>query len=595
MTSIKGRISAIKRFLHGKARFTIPGNLLGQAFSGIIRGHDKVCICDGWRSIFPGERYRGASLAAILETRGIKVTLLKLDPYINVDPGTMSPFQHGEVFVTEDGAETDLDLGHYERFISARMSRRNNFTTGQIYESVIKKERRGDYLGGTVQVIPHITDEIKLQIKAGAGDAQVAIVEIGGTVGDIESLPFLEAIRQMAVQLPREDTCFIHLTLLPYIASAGELKTKPTQHSVKELREIGIQPDVVLCRADRELPADERRKIALFTNVREEAVILAVDVDSIYKIPALLHEQMLDEIVCHKLNILAKPANLSTWKNLVYALEHPERTIEIALVGKYVDLTESYKSLSEALIHAGIHTRSRINIHYTDSENIEKKGTDCLANMDAILVPGGFGKRGVEGKIMAIRYARENRIPYLGICLGMQLAVIEYARDKAGMEGAHSTEFNPDTSFPVIALTTEWHTREGQLEVRNAESNLGGSMRLGGQECLLKDGSLVRKIYGTDKIIERHRHRYEVNNEYIPRLEQAGLRVSGLSAGEALCEMVELPQTEHPWFVACQFHPEFTSTPKAGHPLFTAFIKAAIDFADKRTASEASSRLKNIA
>jgi CTP synthase len=544
-----------------------------------------------------GKGIAGASLAAILETRGIKVTLLKLDPYINVDPGTMSPFQHGEVFVTEDGAETDLDLGHYERFISGRMSRRNNFTTGQIYESVIKKERRGDYLGGTVQVIPHITDEIKLHIKAGAGDAQLAIVEIGGTVGDIESLPFLEAIRQMAVQLPREDTCFIHLTLLPYIASAGELKTKPTQHSVKELREIGIQPDVVLCRADRELPADERRKIALFTNVREEAVILAVDVDSIYKIPALLHEQMLDEIVCHKLNLLAKPADLSAWKNLVYALEHPERTIEIALVGKYVDLTESYKSLSEALIHAGIHTRSRIKIHYTDSENIEKRGTDCLAAMDAILVPGGFGKRGVEGKIMAIRYARENRIPYLGICLGMQLAVIEYARDKAGMEGAHSTEFNPDTPYPVIALTTEWRTREGQLEVRNTQSDLGGSMRLGGQECLLKDGSLVRKIYGAEKIIERHRHRYEVNNEYIPRLEQAGLRVSAVSAGEALCEMVELPEAEHPWFVACQFHPEFTSTPKTGHPLFTAFIEASVDFAAKRLASEAvaTGKLQNIA
>ena len=544
-----------------------------------------------------GKGIAGASLAAILETRGIKVTLLKLDPYINVDPGTMSPFQHGEVFVTEDGAETDLDLGHYERFISARMSRRNNFTTGQIYESVIKKERRGDYLGGTVQVIPHITDEIKLHIKAGAGDAQVAIVEIGGTVGDIESLPFLEAIRQMAVQLPRDDTCFIHLTLLPYIASAGELKTKPTQHSVKELREIGIQPDVVLCRADRELPAEERRKIALFTNVREEAVILAVDVDSIYKIPALLHEQMLDEIICHKLNILAKPADLNVWKELVYALEHPERTIEIALVGKYVDLTESYKSLSEALIHAGIHTRSKIKIHYTDSENIEKRGIDCLAGMDAILVPGGFGKRGVEGKIMAIRYARENHIPYLGICLGMQLAVIEYARNKAGMESAHSTEFNPDTSSPVIALTTEWHTREGQLETRNTESGLGGSMRLGGQECLLKDGSLVRKIYGADKITERHRHRYEVTNEFIPRLEQAGLRVSGVSAGEALCEMIELPQTEHPWFVACQFHPEFTSTPKVGHPLFTAFTKAAIAFASKRTASDAiaSSKLKNIA
>jgi CTP synthase len=548
-----------------------------------------------------GKGIAAASLAAILETRGIKVTLLKLDPYINVDPGTMSPFQHGEVFVTEDGAETDLDLGHYERFISGRMSRRNNFTTGQIYESVIKKERRGDYLGGTVQVIPHITDEIKQQIKAGAGDAQVAIVEIGGTVGDIESLPFLEAIRQMAVQLPRNDTCFIHLTLLPYITSAGELKTKPTQHSVKELREIGIQPDVLLCRADRGLPPEERRKIALFTNVREEAVILAVDVDSIYKIPALLHDQMLDEIVCHKLNILAKAADLSIWKNLIHALEHPERVIDIALVGKYVDLRESYKSLSEALIHAGIHTRSKINIHYTDSENIEKQGVSCLAGMDAILVPGGFGKRGVEGKIMAIRYARENRIPYLGICLGMQLAVIEYARDKAGMEGAHSTEFHPDAPYPVIGLTTEWRTREGHVESRHAESDLGGTMRLGGQECLLKEGTLVRKIYGADKVIERHRHRYEVNNQYIPRLEEAGLRISAVSAGEGLCEMVELPQTEHPWFVACQFHPEFTSTPKTGHPLFSAFIEAAIDYANKRATTEATNseatnfgKLKNI-
>jgi CTP synthase len=544
-----------------------------------------------------GKGIAAASLAAILETRGIKVTLLKLDPYINVDPGTMSPFQHGEVFVTEDGAETDLDLGHYERFISARMSRRNNFTTGQIYESVIKKERRGDYLGGTVQVIPHITDEIKQQIRAGADDAQVAIVEIGGTVGDIESLPFLEAIRQMAVQLPRDDTCFIHLTLLPYIGSAGELKTKPTQHSVKELREIGIQPDVLLCRADRGLPPEERRKIALFTNVREEAVILAVDVDSIYKIPALLHDQMLDEIVCHKLNILAKAADLSIWKSLVYALEHPERAIDIALVGKYVDLRESYKSLSEALIHAGIHTRSKINIHYTDSENIEKHGVACLAGMDAILVPGGFGKRGVEGKIMAIRHARENGIPYLGICLGMQLAVIEYARHKAGMEDAHSTEFHPDTPYPVIGLTTEWRNREGHVESRNTESNLGGTMRLGGQECLLREGSLVRKIYGADKVIERHRHRYEVNSEYIPRLEEAGLRISAVSAGEGLCEMVELPHTEHPWFVACQFHPEFTSTPKAGHPLFGAFIEAAIDYTSKRATNGAanSDRLKNIA
>ena len=533
-----------------------------------------------------GKGIAAASLAAILETRGIKVTLLKLDPYINVDPGTMSPFQHGEVFVTEDGAETDLDLGHYERFISGKMSRRNNFTTGQIYESVIKKERRGDYLGGTVQVIPHITDEIKHYIRVGAGDAQVAIVEIGGTVGDIESLPFLEAIRQMAVQLPREDTCFIHLTLLPYITSAGELKTKPTQHSVKELREIGIQPDVLLCRADRPLPADERHKIALFTNVREEAVILALDVDSIYKIPSLLHDQMLDEIVCHKLNLLAKAADLSIWKKLVHALEHPERTIEIALVGKYVDLTESYKSLSEALIHAGIHTRSKINIHYVDSESIEKDGTGCLEGMDAILVPGGFGKRGVEGKIMAIHFARTNRIPYLGICLGMQLAVIEYARNRAGMQGAHSTEFHPETAYPVIALTIEWRSREGQLEIRTADSDLGGTMRLGGQECLLKEGSLARKIYGSDKIIERHRHRYEVNNEYISRLEQAGLSISAISAGEGLCEMVELPQTEHPWFVASQFHPEFTSTPRTGHPLFAAFIEAAAASADKNLSSE---------
>ncbi|SFH25791.1 CTP synthase [Nitrosospira sp. Nsp14] len=544
-----------------------------------------------------GKGIAAASLAAILETRGIKVTLLKLDPYINVDPGTMSPFQHGEVFVTEDGAETDLDLGHYERFISSKMSRLNNFTTGQIYESVIKKERRGDYLGGTVQVIPHITDEIKLHIKAGAGNAQVAIVEIGGTVGDIESLPFLEAIRQMAVQLPREDTCFIHLTLLPYITSAGELKTKPTQHSVKELREIGIQPDVLLCRADRDLPAAERRKIALFTNVREEAVILAVDVDSIYKIPNLLHDQMLDEIICHRLNILAKAADLGTWKKLVHALENPQRTVEIALVGKYVDLTESYKSLSEALIHAGIHTRSKINIHYMDSEAIEKIGADCLQGMDAILVPGGFGKRGVEGKMMAIRFARLNRVPYLGICLGMQLAVIEYARDKAGMEGAHSTEFNPETPYPVIALTTEWRTREGQLQLRNAESDLGGSMRLGGQECLLKENSHVRRIYGSDKIVERHRHRYEVNSEYIPRLEQAGLRVSAVSAGEGLCEMIELPEAEHPWFVACQFHPEFTSTPRAGHPLFSAFIGAAASYANKPLPVEAAlpGKVKNIA
>jgi CTP synthase len=533
-----------------------------------------------------GKGIAAASLAALLETRGIKVTMLKLDPYINVDPGTMSPFQHGEVFVTEDGAETDLDLGHYERFISTKMTRCNNFTTGQIYESVIRKERRGDYLGGTVQVIPHITDEIKLHIQAGAGNAQVAIIEIGGTVGDIESLPFLEAIRQMAVQNPRDDTCFIHLTLLPYIGSAGELKTKPTQHSVKELREIGIQPDVLLCRSDRGLPMDERRKIALFTNVQEEAVISAVDVDCIYKIPALLHEQMLDQIICHKLNILAKPADLSIWNKLVDALEHPEFSITIALVGKYVDLTESYKSLSEALIHAGIHTRSKINIAYVDSEDIEENGVDCLADMDAILVPGGFGKRGVEGKISAIHYARTNGIPYLGICLGLQLAVVEYARNKAKMVDAHSTEFNPDTPFPVIGLITEWRTREGRIETRNKNSDIGGSMRLGGQECILKRNALAWKIYQAEEIIERHRHRYEVNGEFLPKLEQAGLSISGLSKEEGLCEMIELPENEHPWFLGCQFHPEFTSTPKASHPLFKSFITAAIDYSNKRPVSK---------
>lgn len=530
-----------------------------------------------------GKGIAAASLAALLETRGIKVTMLKLDPYINVDPGTMNPFQHGEVFVTDDGAETDLDLGHYERFISTKMTKRNNFTTGQIYESVIRKERKGEYLGGTVQVIPHITDEIKLFIRNGVNDAQVAIVEIGGTVGDIESLPFLEAIRQMAVQHPRDDTCFIHLTLLPYIGSAGELKTKPTQHSVKELREIGIQPDVLLCRSDRMLPQEERRKIALFTNVKEEAVISAIDVDCIYKIPALLHEQMLDEIICHKLNILARPANLSVWKNLVYALENPTKTVNIALVGKYVDLTESYKSLSEALIHAGIHTHCKINICYLDSELIEKEGTDCLNDKDAILVPGGFGKRGVEGKILAIHYARTHKIPYLGICLGMQLAVIEYARNELHLENAHSTEFNPNTPYPVLGLITEWRTREGQIEKRSEDTDLGGTMRLGGQLCFLNEDSLAKKIYGSDKISERHRHRYEVNASFIPSLEKAGLKISGLSAEEKLCEMVELSQDEHPWFVACQFHPEFTSTPQKAHPLFKAYINAAISYANQRT------------
>jgi CTP synthase len=523
-----------------------------------------------------GKGIASASLAAILESRGLKVTLLKLDPYINVDPGTMSPFQHGEVFVTEDGAETDLDLGHYERFSSAKMGKRNNFTTGQIYKTVIDRERRGDYLGGTVQVIPHITDEIKAHIRAGAGDADVALVEIGGTVGDIESLPFLEAIRQMGFEGGPESTCYIHLTLLPYIATAGELKTKPTQHSVKELREIGIQPDVLLCRADREIPKDERRKIALFTNVRPEAVIEVRDSDSIYKIPAMLHDQMLDEIVCHKLGILAHAADLSVWNKLVDALEHPEREVNIAFVGKYVDLTESYKSLSEAMIHAGMHTRSKVRIQYIDSESLEKDGTDCLKDKDAILVPGGFGKRGVEGKIAAIRFARENKVPYLGICLGMQLAVVEYARDVAGMSDAHSTEFEPNTTHPVIGLITEWLDREGQIEKRSEQSDLGGTMRLGGQVCHLKDGSLARQVYGQADITERHRHRYEVNNTLLAKLEAQGLVVAGRAPGTDLCEMVELPKSEHPWFIGCQFHPEFTSNPRSGHPLFKAFVQAAI-------------------
>jgi CTP synthase len=503
------------------------------------------------------------------------------------------------VFVTDDGAETDLDLGHYERFVSARMGKRNNFTTGQIYESVIKKERHGDYLGGTVQVIPHITDEIKLFIGRGAADAEVAIVEIGGTVGDIESLPFLEAIRQMGIEIGRHNVCYIHLTLVPYIASAGEIKTKPTQHSVKELREIGIQPDVLLCRADRPLPNDERRKIALFTNVQVDAVISAVDTDSIYKIPGMLHAQNLDDIVCHKLQLTPPPADLKVWDNLVHALEHPVHTVDIALVGKYVDLTESYKSLSEALIHAGIHTGARINIHYIDSESIEENGTAGLDNMDAVLVPGGFGKRGVEGKIKAIRYAREQKLPYLGICLGMQLAVIEYARNVAGLEGAHSTEFEPATPHPVIALITEWQERDGRIEHRDANSDLGGTMRLGGQECLLKTGSVVHDVYGADRIVERHRHRYEVNNHYLPRIEAAGMRMSGVSVKQQLCEMIELPSAgrdAHPWFVGCQFHPEFTSTPRNGHPLFNAFIRAAmLNARSTDSVPVAAPKLQNIA
>ncbi|MBM4189749.1 MAG: CTP synthase [Betaproteobacteria bacterium] len=523
-----------------------------------------------------GKGIAAASLAAILESRGLKVTLLKLDPYINVDPGTMSPFQHGEVFVTEDGAETDLDLGHYERFTRAKMKKSNSFSTGQIYESVIKRERRGEYLGKTVQVIPHITDAIKAQIRAGAGDADVAMVEIGGTVGDIESLPFLEAIRQMGLDEGRDNVCYMHLTLLPYISAAGELKTKPTQHSVKELREIGIQPDVLVCRADRPIPPEEQRKIALFCNVMPEAVIEALDASSIYKVPGMLHAQMLDEIVCHKLHILARAADLSVWQRLVDAMEHPEREIHVAFVGKYVDLTESYKSLTEAMIHAGIHTRSKVRIHFMDSEDLEKNGCDALQAMDAILVPGGFGKRGTEGKIAAIRYARENRVPYLGICLGMQMAVVEYAREVGGMTGAHSTEFEPETPYPVVGLITEWQAADGHVERRDEASDLGGTMRLGGQLCQLAPGSLAREIYGAAEIVERHRHRYEVNNRLLAELEGRGLIVSGRAPGTHLCEMIELPRDVHPWFVACQFHPEFTSNPREGHPLFTSFVKAAI-------------------
>jgi len=521
-----------------------------------------------------GKGIASASLAAILESRGIQLTMLKLDPYINVDPGTMSPFQHGEVFVTYDGAETDLDLGHYERFVDVRMGKRNNFTTGQVYESVIRKERRGDYLGGTVQVIPHITDEIKSQIIKGADGADVALVEIGGTVGDIESLPFLEAVRQMSLEVGRENACFVHLTLVPYIQSAGEIKTKPTQHSVKELREIGIQPDVILCRSEQEVPENERRKIALFTNVPVDAVISAVDVDSIYKIPSFLHKQQLDEIVLTKLQLEAPAANLTEWDNLIYKLENPSGEVNIALVGKYVDLTESYKSLSEALIHAGMHCNAKISITYVDSEEIEEKGVGVLRDMNAILVPGGFGTRGVEGKIQAVRYARENNVPYLGICLGMQLAVIEFARHVMGWKDAHSTEFASDTKYPVVALITEWMTSKGEIEKRDIDSDLGGTMRLGEQKAILKPGSKVEKIYGASSVGERHRHRYEVNGQLLDQIQSHGLAVSATSENEGLCEVVELEG--HPWFVGCQFHPEFTSTPRKGHPLFNGFVAAAL-------------------
>ena len=541
-----------------------------------------------------GKGIAAASMAALLESRGLRVTLLKLDPYINVDPGTMSPFQHGEVFVTEDGAETDLDLGHYERFVSAKMRRFNNFTTGQIYDSVIRKERRGEYLGRTVQVIPHITNEIQAFIERGAGvgqpgAAEVAIVEIGGTVGDIESLPFLEAVRQMSLKLGRGNSCFVHLTLVPFIASAGELKTKPTQHSTQKLREIGIQADMLLCRADRRIPDDERAKISLFSNVPLDSVISVWDADTIYRIPRMLHEQRVDDIVCEVLRLERPPADLSVWDRLVDRLEHPGREVRIAMVGKYVDLTESYKSLTEALIHAGIHTDSRVVIEYIDSERIEAEGPDALAVYDAILVPGGFGRRGVEGKIRAIRYAREHGVPYLGICLGMQLAVIEFARDVCGLEGANSTEFDPESKHPVVGLITEWLDREGRVEKRDGGSDLGGTMRLGAQRCPVVPGTLAGSVYG-DAVNERHRHRYEVNNHYVAQLEAAGLRVSARTPSEALTEIVELPQQgrgAHPWFVGVQFHPEFTSTPRDGHPLFTSYVRAAIAHADARRTPKA--------
>ena len=522
-----------------------------------------------------GKGIAAASLAAVLEARGLKVTLIKLDPYINVDPGTMSPFQHGEVFVTSDGAETDLDLGHYERFVCMTATRRNNFTTGRIYENVIRKERRGDYLGGTVQVIPHITDEIKRCIRIGAGEAEIALVEVGGTVGDIESLPFLEAIRQMGLELGRESSLFIHLTLVPYIKSSGELKTKPTQHSVKELRSIGIQPDLLLCRSDREVPAEDRRKIALFTNVEPKAVINVPDADTIYRIPLLLHAQGVDDIVARKLRLdHLPPVDLADWERVVQAIETPTGTVDIAMVGKYVDLADAYKSLNEALIHAGIHTRTQVNIHYIDSEQVEREGVAGLQNMDAILVPGGFGERGIEGKIAAVRFAREQRIPYLGICLGMQVAVIEFARHVAGLTDAHSTEFRKDNPHPVIALITEWLDETGSVQQRREGGDLGGSMRLGAQPCRLTNGSLARLTYGKDVITERHRHRYEFNNRYRQPLQAAGLALSGHSLDERLVEMIELP--DHPWFLGCQFHPEFTSTPRAGHPLFRGFVEAAI-------------------
>ncbi|MFN3860197.1 MAG: CTP synthase [Roseateles sp.] len=527
-----------------------------------------------------GKGIASASLAAILESRGLKVTLIKLDPYINVDPGTMSPFQHGEVFVTDDGAETDLDLGHYERFITTRMKKANNFTTGQIYKSVLEKERRGDYLGKTVQVIPHITNEIQEYIKRGAEGVDVAIVEIGGTVGDIESLPFLEAVRQMSLRAGPTNTAFVHLTYVPWIAAAGELKTKPTQHTVQKLREIGIQPDALICRADRRIPDDEREKISLFTNVPEYGVISMWDVNTIYKVPRVLHEQGLDQLICTKLQLNTKSADLKRWDNLVYEVENPREEVTIAMCGKYTDLSDSYKSLNEALRHAGIHNHAGVKIEYVDSETLTPETVDSLAQYDAILVPGGFGKRGVEGKILAAQYAREHKIPYLGICLGMQVATIEYARHMAGLEGANSTEFDPHTPHPVIALIDEWQDADGSIQKRDANSDLGGTMRLGAQSSDVKPGTLAHDIYGP-VVTERHRHRYEANEHYLDRLQKAGLVISAITQREKLTEIIELPREVHPWFVGVQFHPEFKSTPWGAHPLFTAFIKAALDHKHK--------------
>ena len=521
-----------------------------------------------------GKGIAAASLAAVLEARGLKVTLLKLDPYINLDPGTMSPFQHGEVFVTEDGAETDLDLGHYERFTRASMTRSNNFTTGRVYDTVLKKERRGDYLGGTVQVIPHITDEIKRRVILGAGDSDIAIIEIGGTVGDIESLPFLEAARQLRVEVGAGRALLMHLTLVPYIATAGEIKTKPTQHSVKELRSIGLQPDILLCRSTVDIDESARKKIALFTNVEERAVIPLLDADSIYRIPGMLHGHGLDSFVVERFHIECPEADLSEWDDVLRReFATPEATVRIAMVGKYMDLLDAYKSLNEALKHAGLQTLVKVEVDYIDAEDIERDGTAVLEKADAILVPGGFGDRGVEGKITAVRYARENRIPFLGICLGMHVALIEYARNVCGLAGAHSTEMDPATAHPIVALITEWRNADGSTEQRDESSDLGGTMRLGAQPCHLEPGSQVREIYGQDTIVERHRHRYEINNNYLPALTEAGIRVCGWSADRSLVEMIELPG--HPWFVACQFHPEFTSRPRGGHALFTSYIRAA--------------------